>query len=189
MSNLNKSIRNNRFKIKDDENLSLVIETGTGVQLKLKILNASINGMSASCIDSELLTDSLSENMLIPVSKLIVGNEEYTLGRLIVKRSNKIEETNETLKTEFDLTLLDITEMQNSELLKRITELHESHTEKLAELIYEIVIKEELPELSKNYDKKELAQKAILIVDFLNDKSKTFSMKRMKIKNALQHCV
>ena len=47
--------------------------------------------------------------------------------------------------------------------------------------------KAELSELSKNYDQKKIAQKTILIVDFLNEKSKTFSMKRMNIKNALQH--
>ena len=56
-----------------------------------------------------------------------------------------IEDINEALKSEFDLTLRDLTQMENSELLKQIEKLHHSHTEKLAELMYEIVIRTELP--------------------------------------------
>jgi hypothetical protein len=77
--------------------------------------------------------------------------------------------------------------MENSELLKHIEEFHKSHIEKLTELMYEIVIKTELPDLSENYDKNKIAQKVILLVDFLNEKTNVFSMKRMNIKNALQH--
>ena len=100
-----------------------------------------------------------------------------------------IEETNEALKSEFDLTLTDFTQMENSEFLKRIKKLHESHTEKLLELIYEIVIKTELPDLSDDYNKMKIAQKGILIIDFLNEETNTFSINRMNIKNALQQCV
>ncbi len=96
---------------------------------------------------------------------------------------NGIEQTNEALKGEFDLTLQKITQMENSDLLKHIKGLHESHVEKLAELMYELIIK---PDIEEYYEKKKLAQKAILLIDFLNEKSKTFSMKRVKIKNALQ---
>jgi len=77
-----------------------------------------------------------------------------------------IEEINVALKSEFDLTLRDLTQMKNFELVKQVEKLYDSHTEKLAELMFEIVMKTELP---------------------LNEKSNTFSMKRMNIKNALQH--
>jgi hypothetical protein len=95
-----------------------------------------------------------------------------------------IDEINKALKTEFDLTLLKITEMDNSKLSKHITELHESHIEKLAELMHEIVLKIELSD--SNYNKKEIALKGILLIDFLNEKSKTFSIKRSNIKNTLR---
>ncbi len=100
--------------------------------------------------------------------------------------SSGIEEINEALKSEFDLTLRNLTRMGNSELLKQVEKLHESHIEKLAELMYEIVIKAELPDLNEDYDKQKIARKAILLIDFLNEKSNTFSMKRMNIKNVLQ---
>jgi len=98
-----------------------------------------------------------------------------------------IEEINVALKSEFDLTLRDLTQMENFELVKQVEKLYDSHTEKLAELMFEIVMKTELPDLSEDYDKMKIAQKAILLIDFLNEKSNTFSMKRMNIKNALQH--
>ena len=98
-----------------------------------------------------------------------------------------IKETNEVLKSEFDLTLRSISQMENSELLKHIEEFHKIHIEKLTELMYKIVIKTELPDLSENYDKNKIAQKIILLIDFLNEKTKVFSIKRMNIKNALQH--
>ena len=79
--------------------------------------------------------------------------------------------------------------MENTEFLKRIKELHESHTEKLLELIYEIVTKTELSDLNEDYDKKKISQKGIVIIDFLNKETNTFSMNRMNIKNALQHCI
>ena len=100
-----------------------------------------------------------------------------------------IKEINEALQSEFDLTLQSLTQMENSELLKQVEKLHESHTEKLAELMYQIVIKAELPDSNEDYDKRKIARKAILLIDFLNEKSYTFSMNRMNIKNVLQHRV
>lgn len=98
-----------------------------------------------------------------------------------------IAEVNETLKSEFDLTLQDLTQMENSELVKQVEKLHESHTDKLIELMYQIVIKAELPVSNEDYDKRKIALKTILLIDFLNEKSNTFSMKRMNIKNVLHN--
>lgn len=100
-----------------------------------------------------------------------------------------IEETNEALKGEFDLTLSKIIVMENTELLEHISALHESHIEKLAELINEIALKIQLLNFDSEYDEKEIAKKGILLIDFLDEKSKTFSMERMNIKNTLQDLV
>ena len=64
-----------------------------------------------------------------------------------------LEEVNEALKSEFDLTLRNLTQMENSELVKQVEKLQESHTEKLAELMYQIVIKAELPDSNQDNDK------------------------------------
>ncbi len=97
-----------------------------------------------------------------------------------------IEQINETLISEFDLTLQKIAVMEDSALLKEITDLHESHILKLTEVIYEIIKSPVISDLIKRYEKKKLAQKTILLIDFLDERSKVFSMKRMNIKKALQ---
>ncbi|TNJ40919.1 hypothetical protein KFZ70_00560 [Tamlana fucoidanivorans] len=97
-----------------------------------------------------------------------------------------IEEVNETLKSQFDLSLDRISEIETSELINRIAEFHESHTEKIAELIYEVVMQIESTDFGQHCEKSKLAKKGIIIIDFLNEQSNTFSMKRMNIKNALQ---
>ncbi|WP_339895167.1 hypothetical protein [uncultured Algibacter sp.] len=97
-----------------------------------------------------------------------------------------IGEINKDLKNKFDLSLDKITQMENSELIKHISELHESHAEKIVELLYEIVMKTESLDFGENYEKRKIAQKAITIIDFLNQKSETFSMKRINMKNVLQ---
>ena len=79
--------------------------------------------------------------------------------------------------------------METLEFIRHISELHESHTEKIAELIYEITIKIESIDFSKKYKKCKIAKKGIIIIDFLNDKSKTFSIRRMHMKKALQNFV
>lgn len=99
---------------------------------------------------------------------------------------NSIEEVNQTLKSAFDLTLEDFNEMESQDFLKKITNLHESHIEKLIELLYTIVLSTELTEVNRNYNKAMLSEKAVLLIDFLHENSTTFSVERMTIKNELQ---
>ncbi|WP_424281574.1 hypothetical protein [Eudoraea sp.] len=91
-----------------------------------------------------------------------------------------VMEIDQDLANEFDLTLKEISEMEKSELFERIANLHETHIEKLAELIFTIL------EKIGNENKRSLAKKAYLMLDFLDMNSKTFSLKRMEMKNALQ---
>ena len=112
---------------------------------------------------------------------------EKVIGLNTKNANSGIEKVNETLKTHFDLSLNKIAEIQNSELIKKISGFHNSHIEKIVELIYEIVMKTELSGLEHNVYKKKLAIKGIVMIDFLNKQSNTFSIKRMHIKNKLQH--
>lgn len=87
------------------------------------------------------------------------------------------------LKTEFDLTLREIAEMENSVLTVKINGLDEQHLEKLVELTSVLV-----ENLQGEFGKK-LARKGIVILDYLDSSSRTFSLKRMELKNTLQQCV
>ncbi|MGY0408433.1 MAG: hypothetical protein ACWIPJ_08785 [Polaribacter sp.] len=97
-----------------------------------------------------------------------------------------IEETTTFLKANFNLNILEIIELENTNLQQHISKLHPSHIEKLAELLYEIVKKWDVFSLETNYNKKKLAEKTVLLINYLDANSKTFSMKRMHIKNELQ---
>ncbi|WP_067146670.1 hypothetical protein [Pseudotamlana agarivorans] len=100
-----------------------------------------------------------------------------------------IDEVNNALKTQFDLSLEDIAEMSASDVIKKISNLHESHIEKIVELIYEIILKIESSDVDLKFEKTKIAEKGIIIIDFLNENSNTFSMKRMHIKTAFQQRV
>ncbi|OBQ54943.1 hypothetical protein JJL45_03380 [Tamlana sp. s12] len=98
-----------------------------------------------------------------------------------------IDEVNNALKSQFDLSLEDIAEMSASDVIKKISNLHESHIEKIVELIHEIILKIESSDVDLKFEKTKIAEKGIIIIDFLNENSNTFSMKRMHIKTALQN--
>lgn len=98
---------------------------------------------------------------------------------------NGMEEINEDFNKFFKLTLKDFSEIENVELLKKLKTLDESHIEKLIHILYEVVIKAEIIDF-KNYNKVKIAKKGVFLIDFLNEKSTTFSIDRMNKKNKLQ---
>ncbi len=98
-----------------------------------------------------------------------------------------IKETDDFIKKEWNLSFKEIISLTEIEFINRLKELPEVHLEKLAELLSEIIKKINTPELKNKYNKNELANKGILLIDNINEKSKVYSMKRMEIKNVLQH--
>ena len=106
------------------------------------------------------------------------------IGKALGLNPNEFEQETQNiesdLKTEFDLTLREISKMEDSVLLERIHKLNEEHLEKLAELICVL-----LNNKQTEYENR-LAQKGIVILNFLDSKSKTFSFKRIELKNTLQ---
>ncbi len=99
---------------------------------------------------------------------------------------SEIGDINEALKNEFDLSLVRIAKMKNSELIEHISELHESHIEKILELIYEIILKTESVNFGEDFEKTKIIQKGIIIIEHINEKSKTFSIERMNMTNFLK---
>ena len=87
------------------------------------------------------------------------------LGR--VSNQNMVE-VDRTLKSQFDFSISDIIKLNNIDLQIKIQNLHNDHIEKLAHLIYKMVLN--VDDLNKN----ELANKAILMIDLVDEKSKTF---------------
>jgi len=107
--------------------------------------------------------------------------------------SNEIEsgikETDDFIRKEWNLSFKEIISLTEFEFINRLKELPEVHLEKLAELLSEITRKINASELENKYNKNELVNKGILLIDNINEKSKVYSMKRMEIKNVLQQSV
>lgn len=99
---------------------------------------------------------------------------------------SRINQINEALITEFDLSIDAIIKFENNELLSKISDLHESNIENLAELLHEIVKKLYQENTAYGFDRKELARKAIVLIEYIDENSDTFSMDRMHLKDALK---
>ncbi|WP_298478805.1 hypothetical protein [uncultured Maribacter sp.] len=100
--------------------------------------------------------------------------------------SNGIEETEQALKSEFDLSIKEISEISNKDLLRIIQGMNETHIEQLIELVFELIKKIKASNENINLDQSELIKKNILMINKLDENSTTFSMERMNIKNVLQ---
>lgn len=63
---------------------------------------------------------------------------------------------------------------------------HGTHLEHLAKLLYQLVLKLDTYDLKQNFDAPKLAEKAILLMDVLDEKSTTFSIQRSEMKADLE---
>ncbi|WP_026452095.1 hypothetical protein [Aequorivita capsosiphonis] len=94
-------------------------------------------------------------------------------------------ETNEKLEESFGLSLDELARIENSELMEKVKNFHEEHLEKLIEVVYQIIQKSEEFKTEFDFEIKELSNKLLLMIDFANDKSKSFSVERMNMKSQL----
>ncbi|WP_042494714.1 hypothetical protein [Algibacter lectus] len=97
-----------------------------------------------------------------------------------------VEETDTVLKSTFDLSLNAISIMPNDDFKSVIKDLNEEHVERLTELIFEVLKKAKQTDKTIGFNTIELIKKNILLINFLDENSDTFSMKRMAMKNVLQ---
>ncbi|MDA9316634.1 hypothetical protein N9Q58_01825 [Polaribacter sp.] len=99
---------------------------------------------------------------------------------------NGIRETDDFIRKKWGISLKEITSISPFDFTKKFKELEEIHLEKLAELLNVFIKKIATLDMNKQYNGKELVKKGILLINILNDKSKTYSIKRMELKKELQ---
>ena len=117
---------------------------------------------------------------------LLISLINKIIGAKSVNIESEIQDTNQTLKDQIGFTLLEISEMNNSDFILHLRKLHSTNLEKLMQLMYEIIQKSELDNSYEIYNKRKITQKAILISEFLDENSTTFSVERSNIKNTLK---
>jgi hypothetical protein len=99
---------------------------------------------------------------------------------------NVIRETDDSIRKKWGISLKEIASITGCDFINKFNELQEVPIEKLAELLNVFIKKSAELEVNEHYNRKELAKKGILLINILNDKSKTYSIKRMELKKELQ---
>ncbi|ADV50111.1 hypothetical protein I2486_13920 [Cellulophaga sp. E16_2] len=120
------------------------------------------------------LTEVL-KNLIRKVNDFETGNEESALDHIKL-----------TLKNEFNISISEISEIAPDDFTTLIQNMNEDHLEKVIELVFKLIKKSREHHGNLNLDASELIIKNIQMITLLDQKSKTFSMERMQIKNTLQ---
>ncbi|WP_158844484.1 hypothetical protein [Algibacter sp. L1A34] len=97
-----------------------------------------------------------------------------------------VNEIGEILKTEFGLSLNEISRVSNDDMLKIMQNLDETHFEKLIELIFKLIKKIRNSNEIIDIDESELIKKNLFMINLLDENSTTFSLERMNMKSVLQ---
>ena len=130
-----------------------------------------------------------SDYLLREVKKLILFITNLISN---LKTSNKdalenvIRETDDSIRKKWGISLKEIASIIGCDFINKFNELQEVPIEKLAELLNVFIKKSAELEVNEHFNRKELAKKGILLINILNDKSKTYSIKRMELKKELQ---
>jgi len=97
-----------------------------------------------------------------------------------------IKEVNDSLYTEFDLNLDSIIAIDKPNLLAKIKETDKVNLELLTSLLAKIIEKIQDLEKQSDYDIAELSKKAIVLIEYIDHETKTFSIERMNLKKKLE---
>ena len=92
--------------------------------------------------------------------------------------SDEIQNISESLKENFDLTFREIIDLPKDEFYSRIQKLHETHLDKISDLLYECGTVAKSNECFREIDKQKMLLKSIEILDFLDENSNTYSLSR-----------
>jgi len=97
-----------------------------------------------------------------------------------------IKEVNDILYSEFDLNLDNIIAIDKPNLLAKIKDTDRVNIELLTSLLAKIIEKIQDLEKQSDYDIAELSKKAIVLIEYIDHETKTFSMERMNLKKKLE---
>lgn len=103
MSKLQRSIRSKRYSVKEIGKLKLILDMKTSSTVEMTVRDCSANGLSAEMDTSEVDMDWVELGSIVSSAKIMWGEKEASLGRLVMRRH--IEKAN---KTEFAFSTVDM---------------------------------------------------------------------------------
>jgi len=125
------------------------------------------------------------EKLILAIKKLIGLVEDLTSDNF----EDSIGKINQDLMELLGFNLSDITEMPEQDFILKIKDIDEENSELLAILLTGISTKTNHFEIENGYNSKELAKKTLLLINHIDEKTKTFSFKRMELKKELQQLI
>lgn len=97
-----------------------------------------------------------------------------------------IQQINEALKEELDLSIEEFSILQQQDLILKLKNLHKIHLEKIAEIFYHVVKNMDVNGEDNQFHRTRLKNNTLILFDYINQHSSTFSLQRMNLKNDLQ---
>ena len=79
------AVRMKRFQVRKGAEVQLIIETELGDRATFQVVNTSINGLGATLSTSDAAKLAIEFGQIIPESKLVWGDNEIGLGRLVLR--------------------------------------------------------------------------------------------------------
>ncbi|WP_282133090.1 hypothetical protein [Cellulophaga baltica] len=98
--------------------------------------------------------------------------------------ASSIEEINVKLKNHFKFSIQELSEMPTENFILVVKNWNEVHHEKMIMLLYLLITNS--TETIIPIDKEALTEKTLLLITLLDEKSKTYSIERVQLKNTLQ---
>jgi hypothetical protein len=90
------------------------------------------------------------------------------------------DELEKDLNEQVDFSLEELNHLNKTRLVQKIESMHLEHIEKLVEIAYEVVGK------TSFNNKKKLVNNVLLMIGYIDEKSNTFSLRRLQIREELQ---
>ncbi len=123
-----------------------------------------------------------------------IENLTHILSKLVSKVSGLkavdfeviIKEINDDLSSNFEFTLDELISSDKSIILEKIEKRDIINVELLPNLLSGIIDKIKELKRENDYNIDELSKKAIIIIEYIDAETKTFSMSRMDLKKKLQ---
>ena len=119
------------------------------------------------------------------ISQVLIALIDKITGLGADNFENGIEQIDHSLKEQFDFDILALIELDEGDLLLKLESHSIVNVELLLELIIEIIKKNNLIKDKQQIDSKMLISKGLLIINYLNSKSKDYSIYRNSLHQQL----
>jgi len=119
------------------------------------------------------------------ILQLLMGLTQKALGLNTSNFEDVMKEIDHDLISQLDLSINDIITISESDLLDRLKGVGLENIYLMAELITLLVKKNKEVKKEEVFNLKELINKALVLIDFLDNETKTYSVKRAALKAEL----